>query len=230
MEEAGAACYFTKIKGQTRTNVNLLAQDGSVTELLEPGPLISKKELEEFRKQFSGCLEMCRMAVLSGSIPEGVSADIYADLVRECRERGVQVILDSSGEALQNGICAGPDWVKPNRKELEQMAGRALPTQEDVRQAAVNMCREYRCRMVVSLGAEGLMYADGQQTLFREANKVKAVNTVGCGDTVVASLCMSCLEREETDIMLRKAAALAAANATTRENGRIPMQTYLELL
>ena len=41
---------------------------------------------------------------------------------------------------------------------------------------------------------------------------------------------MSRIAGEEPEIMLRKAAALAAANATTRENGIIPMETYLELL
>ena len=56
------------------------------------------------------------------------------------------------------------------------------------------------------------------------------MNTVGCGDTVVASLCMSQLAEDDPDIMLRKAAALAAANASTWENGRISMKVYLDLL
>ena len=65
MEELGVECHFTKIKGQTRTNVNILAADGQVTEILEPGPRITEKELGEFRKQFMGCLEFCRLVVLS---------------------------------------------------------------------------------------------------------------------------------------------------------------------
>ena len=43
--ELGAECHFTRIQGETRTNVNLLGADGYVTELLEPGPEISKEEL-----------------------------------------------------------------------------------------------------------------------------------------------------------------------------------------
>lgn len=230
MEEAGVSCFFTDISGQTRTNVNVLAEDGSVTELLEPGPVISKKELEEFKRQFSGCLEMSSLVVLSGSVPEGVPADIYAELIGECRRRGIPVILDSSGEALRCGISAGPDWVKPNRKELEYLADGPLADTEAVQETAGKLCLAHGCRMVVTLGEEGLFLADGQQTYFQQAKKVKAVNTVGCGDTVVASLAMSCLEGEDAEIMLRKAAALAAANATTAENGQIPMQTYLELL
>jgi tagatose 6-phosphate kinase len=120
--------------------------------------------------------------------------------------------------------------VKPNRKELEYLADGPLADMEAVRETAGKLCLAHGSRMVVTLGEEGLFLADGQQTYFQQAKKVKAVNTVGCGDTVVASLAMSCLEGEDAEMMLRKAAALAAANATTAENGQIPMQTYLELL
>ena len=78
--------------------------------------------------------------------------------------------------------------------------------------------------------SEGLLYVDHGQELYQAAKQVRAVNTVGCGDTVVASLCMSQLEGDEPEVQLRKAAALAAANAMTWENGKISMDVYLELL
>ncbi len=226
----GVESYFTKIKGGTRTSVNLLAGDGTVTELLEPGPVISGKELEAFRKQFSGCLEQCRMAVLSGSVPEGVPLDIYAQLIKECHMAGCRVCLDASGELLRQGIQAAPDMVKPNRRELEYLAGRPLPGLEDVKAQARKLLAQGVGKVVVSLGAEGLLYLDRERELHQEARRVHVVNTVGCGDTAVASLCMSELAGEEPELVLRKAAALAAANATTRENGEIPMELYLELL
>ena len=71
---------------------------------------------------------------------------------------------------------------------------------------------------------------DENQDFYQAAKKIKAVNTVGCGDTVVASLCMSELAGEDPETALQKAAALAAANASTMENGQINMKTYLELL
>lgn len=230
MEKLGVETYFTRIKGETRTSVNVLSGDGRVTEILEPGPMISEKELAAFRKQFSGCLEHCRMVVLSGSIPEGVPVDIYARLIEECHEAGRKVCLDASGELLRQGILAKPDIVKPNRRELEYLAGRELSGIEEIKAQARKLLARGAGKVVVSLGAEGLLYLDGERELYQEAARVRAVNTVGCGDTVVASLCMSELAGEEADIALRKAAALAAANASTRENGVVPMERYLELL
>jgi len=230
MEELGVEYYFTPIRGETRTNVNIIARDGTVTELLEPGPEITPKELEEFRKQFSGCLEQCELVVLSGSVPEGVPADIYGQLIEECHRAGRKVCLDSSGEPLRAGIAALPDMVKPNRKEMEYLAGRSLEGWEELAAEAGKLVRGGIGKVLLSAGAEGLLYMDGSRELYQPAAEVRAVNTVGCGDTVVASWCMSELAGEEPDILLRKAAALAAANAATWENGKIPMDLYLKLL
>jgi len=230
LESLGVEDYCTRIKNHTRTNVNILGTDGKVTEILEPGPVISGKELLEFRKQFLGCLELCEFVVLSGSMPEGVPTDFYAQLIRECHMAGCKVILDASGEALRQGVLAGPDLVKPNKKELEFLAGRALNGLEDIKTEAQKILDQGVSKVVVSLGKEGLLYVDREQEQFMEAKKVKAVSTVGCGDTVVASICMSEISEEEPETALQKAVALAAANAMNAENGKISMEDYFELL
>lgn len=230
MEEAGIECHFTKIRGETRTNTNILGEDGAVTELLEPGPPVTEKELAQFRKQFSGCLERCGTVVLSGSAPEGVPEDIYRQLIEECHAAGRRVLLDTSGELLREGAKALPDLVKPNRKELEYLAGRELSSREELLKEARGLVRSGVGRVVVSLGEEGLLYVDREQELYQPAKRVTAVNTVGCGDTVTASFCMSLLAGEAADISLRKASALAAVNAVRGGNGYISMEAYLELL
>lgn len=230
LEEMGVECHFTAVDGETRTNVNLLAADGRVTELLDPGPVITEKGLREFLKQFTGCMENCEMTVLSGSLPAGVPTDIYKSLVRLCRMAGRPVILDASGEALKKGIEAGPDLVKPNRRELETLAGRKLENREELEAAARGLLNYGIKKVIVSLGSEGILGVTPSETVWKPAKKVQVVNTVGCGDTVVASLCMSEMAGEETEIALDKAVALAAANAVTQENGRIPMDAYLAFL
>lgn len=230
LEKLGVEDFCTRIAADTRTNVNILAEDGKVTEILEPGPAVTGKELLEFRKQFLGCLEMCQLVILSGSMPDGVPEDFYAQLIRECHMAGCKVILDTSGEALRRGIQAGPDVVKPNKKELEFLAGRELDGQEDIIAEARKLLATGVGKVVVSLGSEGLLYVDAAQEMFLEAKKVNVVSTVGCGDTVVASLGMSEIAADEPEIALQKAVALAAANAMSAENGKFSMDDYLELL
>lgn len=230
LEQRGVECHFTQVEAETRTTVNLLEKGGRVTELLEPGPVVSKKAMGDFFKQFAGCLEHCRMAVLSGSLPAGAPPLLYGQLIGLCKTAGCKVLLDASGEALRLGVEAGPDLVKPNRKELEYLAGRPLLSGEELEAAARELLAKGAKGVAVSLGEEGLLYVDKEKTLRQEAKKVRAVNTVGCGDTAAASLCMSVLAGEDMETALCKAAALAAANAVTWEVGEIPMETYLSLL
>lgn len=230
MMKLGAECHFTRTKENTRTSTNILGDDGYVTELLEPGPQVSEKELENFFKEFEYCLEEGEYFVLSGSIPGGVPADIYAALIEKCRSEGRKVFLDTSGELLREGIKAKPYLIKPNQKELEYIAGRRLRDREEIAGEAKRLVDSGIGKVVVSMGKSGLLYVDKQQVLFEQAKKIRAVNTVGCGDSVVASLCMSELSGDSPETALKKAAALSAANALTRENGVIPMEQYLDLL
>lgn len=228
--ELGAECHFTRIQGETRTNVNLLGADGYVTELLEPGPEISKEELANFKKEFEYCLEQSSLVVLSGSVPKGVPADIYGELAARCRAEGRRVILDTSGELLREGVKEKPYMIKPNKRELEFLAGCRLADQEAVEEEAKRLVEQGVRKVVVSMGSRGILYVDREQTIFEPAKDVKVLNTVGCGDSVVASMAMSELAGEEPSMALKKAAALSAANAVTRESGKIPMDVYLELL
>lgn len=228
--KTGIECRFTRIGGATRTNTNILGGDGCVTELLEPGPNITEKELANFRKEFLFCLEQCELVVFSGSAPEGVPFDIYGQLIEQCRAEGRKAFLDTSGEFLKQGVGARPYFLKPNRQELEALAGRELASVREIEKEALKLVDAGIEKVVVSLGSQGLCYVDRKRSLFEPARRVRAVNTVGCGDSVVASFVMSELAGEEPDIALKKAAALSAANAATRENGSIPMNLYLELL
>lgn len=230
MMKLGVECHFTRTKGDTRTSVNILTDDGYVTEILEPGPAISEKELANFLKEFEYCLETGDMFVLCGSVPVGVPLTIYADLIKRCREEGRKVILDTSGEFLREGVKAKPYLIKPNRKELEYLVGRKLPDRDSIIEEAQKLVAGGIEKVVVSMGTQGLLYVDADNVLFESARKVKTVNTVGCGDSVVASLCMSEVSHESPELAMKKAIALSAANASTQEIAMISMNQYLELL
>lgn len=230
MMDLGAECHFTRIGQETRTSMNILADDGYVTELLEPGPRIEENEHENFIQEFDYCLGKSRMVALCGSVPQGIPADIYRQLVNKCREAGKRVIVDTSGEYLKEAVKASPYMIKPNRRELEYLTGRKLRTREDIEEEAKRLLEAGIQKIVVSLGENGLYYFDAQNTLYRPSIEVETLNTVGCGDSVVASYCMSELQGDNPDEALKKALALSAANAVTMESGYISMERYQEFL
>lgn len=44
---------FVQVDGETRTSMNIVADNGYVTEILEPGPHISDTQLKEFMQKFA---------------------------------------------------------------------------------------------------------------------------------------------------------------------------------
>ena len=211
-------------------HTNILADDGQVTELLEPGPVITEAELQQFVAEYGRQLKEGDLVVLSGSIPVGVPTDIYATLTFMAKEKKCRVFLDTSSEALKMGVTALPDLIKPNKKELEYLVGRRLDEKAEVIKEAEKLVKAGIQKVIISLGEEGLLYVDEHGVLQQDAYKVKAVNTVACGDTVVASYCMSELEKTDPAQANKKAAALAAANASTSVSAEIPIQLYQKLL
>lgn len=225
----GAECRFTYVAGDTRCNTNILSEDGYVTEVLEPGPTISKEEMEKLLVDYDRTLMDSECIILSGSVSAGVPDTIYEDLILRAKKAGRKVLLDSSGAYLKNGVRAIPFMVKPNVKELEILMGRKLKDREAVIHAALTLAETGIEHVLVSMGEKGLLYVCGQEIFFAGAPKIKAVNTVGCGDSVVASFAISMRMGEEKEKLLRRATAISAANATTLESAVIPRETMEEL-
>lgn len=223
-------CRFIRVGGETRSNINILADNGFATEILEPGPEISEDALNQFIKQYETLLPECELVVLSGSMAVGLPEDMYAVLIEKARMRGIKTLLDTSGEALKKGIAAKPYMIKPNQKELEYVVGHKLVNREAVIDAALTIHVGGVAHVIVSMGKKGLIAVSGGKVFFANAPKVNALNTVGCGDSVVASYAMSTLKGERNEHALQKAAAISAANATTLISADIPIKTAEELL
>src|ERR1700675_935740 len=107
-------------KQPTRTNLEIVEDDGTVTEILEPGVAPSPTEWEEFgtacRALFAGGGETTSV-IVSGSLPASAAPNLYADLVASAREFRCKTFLDTSGEPLRLALAEKAYFVKPNREE-----------------------------------------------------------------------------------------------------------------
>lgn len=115
---------FVRIRDESRTNTALLdPTNGVQTEINERGPMVSEAEVEFFRDKLLYLASGAAMVVFAGSLPRGVEASLYADLVRDLRATGVLVAVDAEGEVLQLAARAAPGLVSPNRREAEELVG-----------------------------------------------------------------------------------------------------------
>jgi 1-phosphofructokinase family hexose kinase len=195
LRDLGIATDFVHIAGETRTNIVVTdVGAGQYLKVNEAGPTVQAQELAAF---FGHARERVRPGsiwVLSGSLPPGVPPDFYAQLIALVQARGAKALLDSSGEPLRLGCAAGPYLVKPNAVEAEEVTGWEVSSDAGALGAAEFFLHQGVGLVALSLGAEGLLLASKQQTVWARPPCVRARNPVGAGDALLAGIAWA-LER-----------------------------------
>ena len=210
----------------TRVNLEILENEGEVTEILEPGFPVTVSETEELRRQYESLLKASEgkaTVILSGSLPQGLPQDFYATLVKTGRQYGCRFFLDTSGMPLRLGLKGRPDFVKPNQEEAESLTGTTIEGLDSARVALEKTLREGAGSAAVTLGDNGLVWRDAKrpETLFARIPKIAGASTVGSGDATVAGFAFAAQLRLEPVDAVRLAVACGAANCLADLPGRV---------
>lgn len=210
---------FTRVEGETRSCINILSSDNTSTEFLEPGFEADENDFDIFLNALRTVTEKSNVVTLSGSIPKGLAKDSYAKIISLLKDKGKSVILDTSGELLKEGLKAFPTMVKPNQEELEALLGIQIQTREDVIASAKKLYETGIPYVAVSLGSEGVLLVCEEGVFTAKPPKIQAVNTVGCGDSMVGAFAVAMERGYSIEEMLKYAVAVSASNALSEKTG-----------
>ena len=181
-----------------------------------PGPEISQEEQEGFLRELSAMEPFPDYLVASGSLPSGVPADFYAEVVRIGKRRGAKTVVDTSGEALVKALEEGVFLIKPNIREFREMVGEDVKEKEQIAEAARRLVESGRCEaLTISLGAAGALMVSKDFCRHVMPPTVPISSKVGAGDSMVAGIVLSLAQgRPLEDAILFGVAAGAAAVMT----------------
>jgi 1-phosphofructokinase family hexose kinase len=181
---------FVRIRDESRTSTAVIdPTSGEQTEINEQGPEASEAELALFRDKLLYLAKGADMCVLAGSLPRGVSSDVYADLVGELTSLGVMTVVDTEGEPAELALRAGPDLVSPNATEAEELVGHEFRDEQDHIYALYGLC-ELGAREAIITHDEGcyaLVGRNHERSLFSvRAERLEPVSAIGAGDVFLA--------------------------------------------
>jgi 6-phosphofructokinase 2 len=188
--EEGIQQIPVPIAGLSRENLIVYEESsGQQFRFGMPGP---KLEEDEWRQ----CLEMLSdldpkpdYVVASGSLPPGVPTDFYARVSRAASDRGIRLILDSSGEALRLAANVEVYLLKPNLRELRSLGDEGDNEPFDPEKAAMKLVQNRNIQIVVvSLGAAGALLVSSEGAERFHAPTVPIESKVGAGDSMVAGI------------------------------------------
>ena len=189
LQEMGISSDFVSLnQGISRINVKLKSGRAMETEINGQGPIPEDEELEQLYNKLED-MQVGDILVISGSVPMGVArADhIYEEFCRRANAKKVKLVVDAEGNLLRNALQEKPFLIKPNKHELEKFFGRIFLSDEDLLSCVGELQKQGATNVLLSLGERGALLLDEYGNLHRQdAPKGRIINTVGCGDSMVA--------------------------------------------
>lgn len=195
------------------------------TVVAEDGPVVTKKELNEFVKEFVKILKYSEIIVASGTVPKGLPKTIYGDMVKIAKDNNVRMIIDASGSYLEEAIKAKPFMIKPNLKELEGLVGYELDSEYKIVFESKHICRQGIEVVGISLGHRGAIFTTKDGIYKLEAPKISQLNSVGSGDAFVAGFAVSLCRNNNLEEAFKQAVATGAANAVEQKIGFVDLES-----
>lgn len=221
---------FYHLESESRSCINIWDEKNCVqTEFLEPGFTVTESEFQGFVEEFKELVKQADMVAMSGSVPKGLDGTAYQKLVKVVKDAGKKVILDTSGKLLEMGIEACPTMIKPNIDEIRMLTGKECNEIGEIVEAAKEIHARGVEVVAVSLGADGSLAVSDEGVFRAIVPRIDAVNTVGCGDSMIAGFALGFAEGLGIEETLRKASAISAAAALREETGYFVMEDMQRL-
>ncbi len=224
----GIEDHFIRLPGETRINIKIVDEaNQQTTDVNAPGQIPGEYAVENFYKQIETLAKTCEWFVLSGNIQPGLSPTFYAELIRFLQAKERKVALDTSGEALAEGLKAGPYLVKPNINELSALVGETLTEITVIHRAARSMLNEKTQIVVVSMGKDGALFCGQEASFLAVPPNLAVKSTVGAGDAMVAGLVAGLTQKMSLEACARLATAFSVS-AVTRLGRDLPQSEKIE--
>ncbi len=212
---AGVMTDFTRISRETRTNIILKENaTGRQFVISAAGPEVDASEIGQFYQNVRQ-LQGVDYLVMSGSLPRGVTPNVYGQLILAGKKQGAFIFLDTDGAAMKESLEYQPTGIKPNRYELSRLMGREIESETEILAACDQIHDKGITYVLVSMGKEGMILSAVEQKIKAIAPPVEVESPVGAGDSAVAGFILAHSQSKNLEECVRLACASGTASAET---------------
>ncbi len=204
---------LVRVGGMTREGVTYRERDGTVTAVFEPAHQITSEGAQKLVECVAEKIPQSTWVVCSGSSPSEAADEVFAEIIQLATKQSVKSVLDSYGKVCRKAIESMPTILKINKDEYEQTFGKPLLSEKDYHIAFDELSR---------LGIHCSIITDGDRPVYATANDsrlkiipptIKAVNSTGSGDSMIAGCLYALSSGWEIERALAFGVAAGAANA-----------------
>lgn len=212
LKNDNVSCDFNYLKnGDTRINVKIKAD--KEIDLNACGPEITKEDMQSFLRKLDG-IKSGDYLILAGSIPNTLPDDIYEQILERVGDRNINCVVDATGDLLKNVLKYKPFLIKPNHHELGDLFSAQIKSDDDIVKYSKKLQEMGAKNVLVSMAKDGAMLTDENGCVHKIGNaKGKLINSVGCGDSMVAGFTAGYIKTADYSYALRLGSACGNATA-----------------
>ncbi|MGE8189552.1 ribokinase [Pseudomonas sp. NPDC086278] len=176
--------------------------------------------------QFDAVLQAADVIICQLEVPDAT----VGHALKRGRELGKTVILNPApaSRALPTDWYASIDYLIPNESEASALSGLPVDSLASAETAASRLIALGAGKVIVTLGAQGSLFADGSRVEHFPAPKVKAVDTTAAGDTFVGGFAAA-LASGKSEAEAIRFGQVAAALSVTRAGAQPSIPTLSDV-
>ena len=205
-----------RLSGRSGHTIIQVDKDGDNCIIVYPGTngQITQKDIHEILEEFGEG----DFVIIQNEVSN------TAAIIEACSAKKMVILFNPSP---YDGHIAACDLGKVGVLLINETEGRALTGEENPEAVVSALIEKYpKMAVVLTLGSEGVLYAEGVQRIRQQAVKVKAVDTTAAGDTFTGYFIAGLVRGEAIEKILKQCVC-ASALACTRA-GAVPSIPYME--
>lgn len=230
LADGGIMHDFVQIKDETRTTVKLIDNKGNLTTISENGPRITREELVGFYELYSRIISKSNIICATGSLPFGVSNDIFFNLIVMANKKEKLFILDVSGEELSNAIDASPYMVIINKEELENLLNLNLNFENEIIKAGRYILDKGVKLVVINLQEKGMIVLEDEKGYRLEIRNLDIEMNKRDNSGIVAGIILGINRNYDFEMTLRLGQAFGIAYSKELDISSIEMSDVKKLM
>ena len=220
VEEGMSTQYIVRTdKARTGCSLVTLETNGQNRICMTPGANLlytieNLESIEPLIKQAEVVVTQCEM-----------SPEIVDELAKLCKKHSKKFVLNPApARTFCDETLSACYVISPNETELGVIVGKQLISDKEYIEAARELLSKGVQNVVVTLGSRGSLLVNNEQTTFVSAMKVKAVDTVGAGDSFTGSL--AAFTDEGKDVLASMRLSTIVGGLQVQKHGAIPSMPY----
>ncbi|MCK5128711.1 MAG: 1-phosphofructokinase family hexose kinase [Clostridiales bacterium] len=232
MESFGIPCDIIDAFDSIRVNTKLNnTQDNVVTEINEKGPQVTSEQIEGIIKLCVSRAKQSDFFVLTGSMPKGCDSSLYGEIMAKIKMTAPEckLVLDAEGDVFKKALQQKPYIIKPNKYEMEIYCGKKFNSLEEIAEEGMKLHKKGIAYVIISMGAEGAILCCDKGSYHAAVPKVKVINTVGAGDSMLSATMIAVDQGLMGEDVLKYAVAAGSAAASCSNNVLIDKDIFDDL-